>query len=186
MEKQESKAEEISRKKNKYNKNYLINLLENINQSQKEILNSVNEYFFNNNDIIIIENKNYDNNKLLLLSILWGTYIGCINFLNKNINEDDLNIFYKISQNKQNKNENINKDFKIFISIIDFFSNLYSKLDFKENNEKLNIPKINNVNDININEKNKNEIKNNKINNDDINKSNLENNINFSNNKKYF
>ena len=178
MLKQESKIEEMSREENKYNKNYLNNLLENINQNQKEILDSVNEYFVNNNDIIIIENKNYDNNKLLILSILWGTYLGCVNFFkNKNINEDDLNIFYKISQNRQNQNENINKDFIIFTSIIDFFSNLYSKLDFKENNEKLNIPKINDVNDINIKEKSKNEIKNNKINNDDINKSNLENNI---------
>jgi hypothetical protein len=178
MLKQESKIEERSREENKYNKNYLNNLLENINQSQKEILDSVNEYFVNNNDIIIIENKNYDNNKLLILSILWGTYLGCVNFLkNKNINEDDLNIFYKTSQNRQNQNENMGEDFKIFTSIIDFFSNLYSKLDFKENNEKLNIPKINDVNDINIKEKSKNEIKNNKINNDDINKSNLENNI---------
>ena len=178
MLKQESKIEERSREENKYNKNYLNNLLENINQNQKEIFDSVNEYFVNNNDIIIIENKNYDNNKLLILSILWGTYLGCVNFFkNKNINEDDLNIFYKISQNRQNQNENINKDFIIFTSIIDFFSNLYSKLDFKENNEKLNIPKINDVNDINIKEKSKNEIKNNKINNDDINKSNLENNI---------
>ena len=147
--------------------NYINEILENVNRGQKEALDILKGFEAKN---ISIDKKSYNSKRLILISMLWGTYIGTIGSLEeKNITKDDL-IFLNEVSNVNNKNK-INEELNIFNLIINSLTNLYLNMNNinNQNNNKIIIePKkseeknndniINNKNNIidKINNKNSN------------------------------
>ena len=144
--------------------NYINEIIENLNRGQKEALDILNGFEEKN---ISIDKKSYDTKRLILISILWGTYIGTIGSLQeKNITKDDLIFLNEISN--ANKNNKINEELNIFNLIIKSLADIYLNINNQNNNkiilEPIKSDKSNDniiSNKININNKINNENPNN-------------------------
>ena len=160
--------------------NYIYEILENISHGQREALDILNGFKIKN---ISIDKKNYDAKRLILISMLWGTYIGTIGSLQeKNITKDDLIFLNKVSN--VNKNNKINEELNNFNLIIKSFTDLYLNMNNmnNQNNNKIIIEPIKSKEESNDNIINNKIIKdkiNNKNSNDDfylLRNNNVENN----------
>ena len=160
--------------------NFIYEILENISHGQREALDILNGFKIKN---ISIDKKNYDAKRLILISMLWGTYIGTIGSLQeKNITKDDLIFLNKVSN--VNKNNKINEELNNFNLIIKSFTDLYLNMNNmnNQNNNKIIIEPIKSKEESNDNIINNKIIKdkiNNKNSNDDfylLRNNNVENN----------
>jgi len=163
--------------------NYIYEILENISRSQREALDILNGFEIKN---LSIDKKSYDAKRLILISMLWGTYIGTIGSLQeKNITKDDLIFLNEVSN--VNKNNKINEELNNFNLIIKSFTDLYLNMNNmnNQNNYKIIIEPIKPVEESNdniINNKIINDKINNKNQNDDfylLGNNNVENNDNL-------
>lgn len=111
--------------------NYIQEILENVNRGQKEALGNLKEFEAKN---ISIYKKNYDSKRLILISMLWGTYIGTIGSLQeKNITNEDLIFLNEVSN--ANKNNKENEELYKFNLIIKSLSDLYLNMNNQNNNK---------------------------------------------------
>ena len=147
--------------------NFISEILENVNRGQKEALDILKGFETKN---IFIDKKSYDIQRLILISILWGTYIGTIGSLQeKNITKEDLIFLQEVCNYKKiNKiNEELNKFNLIIKSLTDLYLNL-NNMDNQNNNNKIIIEPIKpeeKINDNNIKDEinNKNSNKDNNL-----------------------
>ena len=155
----------------KDNKDYIDNMIEDINRNQKELINIINNYLNNQTNKVIVENIDYDKDRLKILTIIWATYLGTLGTLKtKYLTDDDLK-FLKIIF-PENGNKNLNEDINFFAKIIkalyDFYMSLHNnktsekrddiiekesnkKVEFNINNDKEEINGENNVGNNNSN-----------------------------------
>ena len=172
---------EILKENNEYE-----SILEDINRGHKKILKNLNEYLNKDDKNLNNDKTNYNQNRFMMLAILYGTYIGTLGTLgelkDKKITTDDLNFLQKISE--KGENNNINEILNIFTETINSLSEFYLKI--KDNKKEEKLKDANNTL-INLNEKKleiklnnniyvkkNNNLKNNKLNND---KNNINKNI---------
>ena len=113
---------EILKENNEYE-----SILEDINRGHKKILKNLNEYLNKDDKNLNNDKTNYNQNRFMMLTILYGTYIGTLGTFgelkDKKITTDDLNFLQKISE--KGKNNNINEILNIFTETINSLSEFY-------------------------------------------------------------